>query len=217
MRKGLIFERWGHFQCSDCGLGYRVAPGVVNPGTKCDLCDQLPVEPLSRTALLRSMDVPMRLAMSDFSAPDPWPSGLEEWHGSPWSVTLRGPVGSGKSMLAAELLYRYGRGVWVRAAKLVSTVYDSQGGDKAAVRRRYEFAACLVLDDFGHGHTSGWATEMVAEIIAERWDANRPTIVTTNCLVNELAGTDTAAYDRLRDGLMVALMGASRRGEEVAR
>lgn len=209
-----LFDRWGHHTCSSCGEGYRTAPGT-DPGLNCGACDQPSTDKPPRASLLRSLGVPIRLAMADFHAPDPWPPGLEGWNGSPWSVTLRGPVGSGKSMLAAELLYCYGRGVWIRAAKLVSTVYDAQG-DKAAVRRRYEHAPCLVIDDFGHGHRGG-ATETVAEVIAERWDSGRPTVVTTNCRQAELAGEDVAAYDRLRDGLMIALVGESRRGVEVVR
>jgi len=213
VRAAAILDRWQRHTCSVCGDGYRVGPGI-DPGSQCPSCDQPVVVKPSRAKLLRSLGVPMRLATTTFRAPKTWPEGIEDWIGIPWSVTLRGPVGTGKSMMAAELLHRIGRGLWIRASKMVSLVYNAESrSERTAVQRRYEWAPCLVIDDFGHGHR-GAATETVAEVIAERWDAARPTVVTTNCRAADLVGEDAAAYERPRDGLMVALVGESRRGEK---
>ena len=138
---------------------------------------------------------------------------LAEWRGEPWSVTLLGGPGVGKSTLAAELAYRWAcdnpRGdlLWRRGTVLLREILQ---GDPLAQRARQ--CGLLVLDDLGNGlsHRTAWA--MLGEVLAERHEWRRATVVTTNLKHPALEAAHSATADRLVEGLLCHLGGRSRRG-----
>jgi DNA replication protein DnaC len=139
---------------------------------------------------------------------------LECWRGQPWAVTLQGQPGVGKSQLAVELLYRWQcadadlrDAFWIRAGALVRAIVLGQGESERA-----RTCQLLVLDDLGQGMGNPTAWLVVGEIVAERYDRESPTLVTTNLRQTALERAHAATADRLRSGLICELRGRSRRG-----
>ena len=168
---------------------------------------------------------------SDFNEPEGgWPQcpavpdfDVATWRGRPWCITFAGPIGSGKSFYAAELLYRsrlkFGLGfdaAWMSASDIVRLAFDhSQDAAEELESRRTK--DLLVIDDLGRGHSAAAAWGVVADLLFDRYSHKRPTIVTTNMSMEQLAGEcgDLALFDRLACGLMVTLTGGTRRTIEL--
>jgi hypothetical protein len=139
---------------------------------------------------------------------------LEAWRGEPWSVTLHGQPGVGKSQLAVELLYRWQcedaaltEPFWIRAGALVRAIVRGEGEAERA-----RGCQLLLLDDLGQGMGNRTAWIVTGEVLAERYDRERPTLVTTNLRHTALERAHPATADRLLDGLICELQGASYRG-----
>lgn len=182
--------------------------------------------PERREKLLRRCRVPGRYADTAFVEPSPWPvddrgGSIATWNGEPWSLTLGGDVGTGKTMLAVELLWRdlvrcrrsstKGKHLFVRGADAVRIAFDRDGSGDFDQLIRVRF---LVLDDLGAG-ISGEAWAALDRLIGPRYDERRPTIITTNLGAGDLANVhDSGARlaDRLSDGLWAHITGDSRRG-----
>ena len=102
--------------CAECGESFT----NLKAGGRCWECaEQLEKESakeemvLDRPAALQRLGVPSRLAKVEFEEPshplhDYRRSDLEilNWRGDPWAVLLIGPVGTGKTCYAVELLFR---------------------------------------------------------------------------------------------------------------
>lgn len=165
--------------------------------------------------------VPKRYA-KPFDPPAAWPVAssvsLEEWLGREewWSALLIGPVGDGKTFLGVELLWRSllaGKSAaFVRAA-------DVPG---LSIRDAMPDPDLLLVDDLGLGH-SGGGWEMVSRELLGRYDREQQTVITTrlrrvghqpadSAYVPGIADFDASLGDRLRDGLVFAVNGPSRRG-----
>ncbi len=137
---------------------------------------------------------------------------LANWQGDPWSVLLWGDVGTGKTMLAVELLRRLAthgaRPVrWIRASQIVEAVF--------ARRLQLEHLANLpglVVDDIARGYTADAAHHLIADLIARRHQHHKPTLWTTNLTPKALYQLIPDAADRLRHhGLVVPMRGESLR------
>jgi DNA replication protein DnaC len=161
----------------------------------------------------------------EFIEPQEWPRvhggpDMRTWAGAPFFVTLAGVVGSGKTMLATELLWRRLPHVqtasWWRAGTAISTVFGSFGEERAraAMCDLYD-SELLVLDEIGRGH-DGRAWGAIVEIISHRHEQHRETIFTTNRKIGTrqtgqdkergLAEEDPALFRRLAEGAIVGLM-----------
>lgn len=200
----------------------------------CETCSRkhgwgaLPPE-LARRRLLANRErslatlaaVPKRYA-KPFQAPDAWPTdragiSLEDWPGrEEWSALLIGPVGAGKTFLAVELLWRElvaGRSAaFVRAAEIPAL----------SIGNRMPCPDLLLVDDLGIGH-SGGGWEVVSRELLGRYDREQQTVITTRlrragyqpasgAYVPGIADHDASLGDRLRDGMVFAVNGPSRRG-----
>jgi len=96
---------------------------------------------------------------------------------------LIGPVGTGKSHLAAAVLMEVGRGLWVPSLAMVDGCRP--GNDKTL----YTLALAedlIVLDDVGTEVPSPWVQERMLNLIDRRYTRKLPTIITTNTTMNEL-------------------------------
>jgi len=211
--KLLEFPRW----LTDPAMWVPCAGGcgdeVLKSGPRfCPGCEpKIPPAPADRSTALRRAGVPERFRVP-FEDPDNWPGlprvDLRAWTGRPWCCVLWGDVGTGKTFLAVELLWRAlcrgDSGAWVRAAELPRLVFARDDG-----LERLQRARVLVIDDLARGTVSG-AWPAIASVICERYDDLLPTIVTTNGAPEDLSD-DLALADRFAEGYVVRVAGGSRR------
>jgi hypothetical protein len=198
--------------CVDCVRGRRVAKSA----------EQWIAAALGdRAGTLAAVGVPPKYR-EPFEEPERWPRdakvplAIASWQGVPWSVFLTGNTGVGKSFLATELLWRNHvqpsgvRSAWfVRASRVPGLVF---GGDRS---RHLEVlplvdVEVLVIDELGVGHPRG-AWEALDDVIGQRWELQRPTIVTSRWTLAEVAAEAVSAADRLAEGLVATVEGRSRR------
>lgn len=130
------------------------------------------------------------------------------------NVVILGPVGSGKSRLAAAM---------VRQAcddaldvKLITCAFLLDllrpGGPETAL----DDLLCvdrLVVDDVGAERPTDWSTERLGLLVDQRWSDEVPTIFTSNLGAKELeAHVGPRTYSRMVGGAVkVLLLGADRR------
>ena len=144
-----------------------------------------------------------------------------DWTGAR-SLVLRGDVGTGKTYLACALLRRRlergQAGRFVAVADLMDEL-KARFGDGAAEQSEAYFERLagepfLVLDDVGAEYESAWSAQRVAALIGRRYDAEAPTILTTNLTHRELAQRyGKRLADRLNEWVWAELTGPSLRRE----
>ena len=245
--RGFVPPKPDEPKCSMChGSGWAVAPdGGAGGASRC-ACQ---VE-LGRAEVLELAGVPeiFRLEHARGTALpfDPkrvndgqgWPRdtrpgwgsvSVEEWTGNterqPAVVTLVGQNGTGKSMLAAELLWRCRRSghtrlKWTTAAELIDAHFNNP-------ELSYQVANCdaLVVDEVGRGHQKEFAWGVLTGAIRARLNGLKPTILTSNLRVSKPNGAnpplsfqeaDQALYDSIFNGLILSFKGQSQRGVVLA-
>lgn len=143
-------------------------------------------------------------------------------------LVICGGVGSGKTHLAAaianEVIERYGIDdewaldaakesktggyiggfspvYFISSTELMSSLREAmKNGEPSAAMRRCKNADVLILDDLGTEKPSEWTVERIFEIIDHRYSSCRPTVITTNCTVDELKRQIGArSYDRIKE------------------
>lgn len=210
-----------HWTCGRCGERYF---GTPPENGICQGCYRPAHREQGREEALRSIGVPQR-HLRPFV--EPGENGMQrEWPRSKdgavctawpdacgWALVLVGVTGSGKSAIAAELLWRAMRsrhrgGAWLRAAEIADQVLS---GNAAAMRSAVE-SHLMVLDELGIGHESPAAWSVVENVICRRWEQEAATIITTNLSAGALLAKSAPMADRLRDGITCRLDGASLRG-----
>ncbi|MEL7059210.1 MAG: hypothetical protein AAGN46_04190 [Acidobacteriota bacterium] len=218
----------GSWLCADCGEAMR---GTAPQSSLCLRCarEAAGPEPLAPPAD-RAVHLAARGWPDDLVAPfDPaslpggrWPTlrgmDLAIWHGGqPTALTISGPVGTGKSMAATELCWRFatetpGTSIaYVTGRELAHRV--ARGDD-----RRLLQVEALLVDDIDRGVMGeGW--ELVNSVLLPRLGGERITLVTTNLHLTKSQGRRSSLFeasaplaDRLRSrGLIWLTQGASQR------
>ncbi len=133
----------------------------------------------SRTALAQALRRTQQFA----AAPSGW-------------LVLTGPSGSGKTHLAAAivntLLERDAPALWVFVPDFLDhlrTTFSPQSETSYdALFATVRDAEVLVLDDLGAQSSSAWAEEKLYQILAHRYDAQLPTVITTSRLMDSFEG-----------------------------
>ena len=116
------------------------------------------------------------------------------------SYWIQGPIGSGKTLLAANLalerakenflagenrfIYMITIPEWLNEIK---TCYSDPDRNEQDVLNKYSKADLLVLDDFGPERSTDWAMDMLYLLINRRYEDDVITIFTSNFNLQELA------------------------------
>lgn len=156
-----------------------------------------------------------------------WPTEeLSDWRARSdrCLLLIQGDPGTGKSGMAAILLVealaeaRIGSALWVRAQAFIDAQKASWEGQRANHPRAADFAVralelergcrsvdLVVLDDlFASRRATPYALERFQDVIADRFDEGRLTVVTTNRLQGELHAMLPSLESRLLSGVVVS-------------
>lgn len=126
-------------------------------------------------------------------------------------------VGSGKTMLssiiAQEIQNLYGHvATFSSLPSMFANIQDTYQGESQLstfeVEEHYFSADILLIDDWGRERGTPWEHSKAFELIRKRYDANKPTIVTSNMDFDELIarGYSDSAIDRLIERSIVIKM-----------
>lgn len=227
-------------ECTSCqGTGFRLttdASGVVS-STRCE-CE---LEQLG-DRLLQAAHIPSRYehcSFERFELPppsDPTRASYERalhdckawaasFPGVDWGMMLLGGPGRGKTHLAVAMaqeliLEKKTRLLFYEQRTLLKTLqgtFESGAGQQESeVLRPVLETELLILDDVGAGRTTPWAREVMHDIIAQRYNEQKPMIITSNLSTGEDQNADfgtphsgATRHDRpltLRDRLGDALL-----------
>lgn len=135
------------------------------------------------------------------------------------SLLLLGPTGVGKTYEAfgaiRELAVTGVQAKWVAAtaADIYAALRPRPLVDSETEFKRFADAAVLVVDDLGAAKATEWTEEVNYRLINHRYEAEKPTLITSNVLPSQLG---QALGDRVSSRLMemcqrVVLRGADRR------
>ena len=137
---------------------------------------------------------------------------------------IQGTVGTGKSHLAAACVNAVrGMGhfaVFAPATEIESRAYATiDTDDETMTQLTSDLSECtlLAVDDIGKNRGTEFVTTTLYKVIEDRYNEKRPTIITTNDTMAELARTfgpmkSAALIDRMgEDGVVILLNGKSMR------
>lgn len=123
------------------------------------------------------------------------------------SMLLTGPVGTGKTyaawgavraLLCSGAVCRYR---FVRATRMFLDLEPSSGLDVAEELYELRTVGLLVIDDLGANKGSGRREEILTELLSERGENHRPTVVTTNVGVRRGESLADAVGERVASRL----------------
>lgn len=119
---------------------------------------------------------------------------LKRWANGPsgW-LWLQGNYGSGKSHLGAaacNMQANVGRSTYYDSVPRLLALLRAGISDHSIDQRVNTLMSVdiLMLDDLGMGHISVWSEGQLADILNERYNAERPTIITSNVPILAFSG-----------------------------
>jgi DNA replication protein DnaC len=139
-----------------------------------------------------------------------------------WLI-LKGSYGCGKTHLAAAIAnhqIEHGRPVlFVVVPDLLDHLRAAFSPDSPVTfDRRFEAirtAPLLILDDFGAQSSTPWAQEKLYQILNHRYNAQLPTVITTNCELEDLDARLRSRLAELEWSALVHILAPDFRGSAV--
>ena len=199
--------------CPRChGLGFRRVDGM-NGVVKCECKNENRVE-----RLIRAAEIPKKYAdcrLDNYVPPEENPylslalikaTGYVDQYftqATPKGLLFQGTPGLGKTHLAVGIIRKLIELKSVTCffcnfSSELQRIRDSIGMSKSLVLPRLVYdAEILILDDFGTQRWSSWVQDQMSNVVSNRYDNGRATIITTNL-------TDKTPEDRA--GLRIAAM-----------
>jgi DNA replication protein DnaC len=129
---------------------------------------------------------------------------------------LFGPVGTGKTRLAATAAYsrlQHSEVIWLSVPVLFQwAFYDSRSPERQQAQRALASTTPLVLDDLGKEKPGDWARQILFGAIDIRIQAGSPMLITSNFSPDEIAARlGDAVASRLQEFHQYELPGEDRR------
>lgn len=129
--------------------------------------------------------------LADYHASRDLPTGELAGSGLRRNLFLHGEVGTGKSALAAAIATRLCELEiavrWIVPRDFLEMKRESYDGGPPVNLELFRHTPVVVLDDLGAERFTAWAAEQIETIVALRYDACLPTIVTANFAPSDLA------------------------------
>jgi DNA replication protein DnaC len=149
-----------------------------------------------------ALQIGLRVAQEYAAAPDGW-------------LVLTGPSGTGKSHLAAAIanavLDRNEGALWIFVPDFLdhlrTTFSPHSDISYDELFTTVRDAPVLILDDLGAQSSSPWAEEKLYQILSHRYDARRPTVITTNKLLDSFEGRVRARLQDSDVSRIIAVVG----------
>ena len=111
---------------------------------------------------------------------------------------IEGTFGTGKTHLAAAIaiqLMEQGHGVIFKTSddllREIKATFDDAGREEQKVLDRMKRCELLVIDDIGKEQATDWSTAQLYAIINDRYECQRPVIITTNFNENDLIAVES--------------------------
>ena len=118
---------------------------------------------------------------------------------------MLGSVGTGKTFFCAALLnyfyetyaqegiyYLTGRHLASKIREAINAKIEPYG-----IVQKFASQAMLIVDDIGAGSISDWQKEIILELMDERYNTQKPTVVTSNLDPAQLKEFDFRLHSRL--------------------
>ena len=122
------------------------------------------------------------------------------------SLLLMGVPGCGKTFLAeciANHVEDSGKCVLMTNVQRVADgIRMNYGESKAFILSRIRVSDLLILDDFGTERDTSYMTEVVFDVINERYTARKPFIITTNLTMSGITAETDMRYKRIYDRIL---------------
>jgi hypothetical protein len=142
---------------------------------------------------------------------------LPDWSGDPWSLTILGRPGRGKTHSATalfdELASARGRRAWwlswPEAVTQMKAEFTAHEPGTVSVRAKLEDDRLLLLDDVGAIYDpKGFANGELMAVVLYRYNRELPTIITSNAeSMADFAKIDERIASRLSAGIVVTCPG----------
>jgi len=147
-----------------------------------------------------------------------------EWNfKEPYCMSILSPSnGIGKTHLSIAMLKKY---IWenlkrgfeitsqcffkeYQVLNSIKSTYDDHGRvNEEEQKKIFINKPILVIDDLFRTKVTDWSTSIFYEIIDSRWDSMKPTIITSNFLIEEIAKIDTSIASRINNSMLFELTG----------
>lgn len=165
----------------------------------------LAIQRLHAEALQRYIPIPQRYATADIAKSEHH-NLLAHWiDNTPRNLVIKGPPGTGKTYIAAAIVNHAKTSnrsaVFAPAhsiVRLIRSTFNTEASDldEDAIISMAALPDILVLDDLGKQSDSDFSDRVIFDIVNERYNSNKITVVTTN-----LDAADIAKSDRMNAAL----------------
>lgn len=122
------------------------------------------------------------------------------------SLLMTGAPGCGKTFLAeciANQIEDSGRAVFMtNVQKVADGIRRDYGEAKPFIMSRIRASDLLILDDFGTERDTSYMSEIVFDVINERYLSRKPFVITTNLTTAEIMSEKDMRYRRIYDRIL---------------
>ena len=135
-------------------------------------------------------------------------------------VFLHGTQGTGKTFMATAMLQAWALSGktgarWTTSpgmlAEIRSTYHPQAKHQEMEVIEKYALAPLLLIDDIGAEKITDWSVPAQYQIISDRVNWNRKTIITSNLSLDEIAEWNPRIASRLSGFRVIEMTGEDRR------